>query len=149
MSHPIFHMLGVMFAALTLTSGCGRGVRLAPVAPPAASPVSQVVIELAPEVRGKKERVLRKHYVMEAMGVALRQSVAVGGQDQLVVVIKGFRSGHWGPTSLDVVADVVTPDGTVKARYSAQARSMAGSRRNRIQKVAQKVVWDLVDQMPR
>ena len=149
MKHRIFRPLLMIAAVTLLAPACGRGVRLAPVAPPVAAPVTQVVIDLAPKIRGKKERILRKYYVMEAMGVALRQSISTGGDHQLVVLIKGFRTGHWGPTVLDVVADVVAPDGKVTARYAATARSMAGSRRNRIQKVAQKVIFDLTGQMRR
>ncbi len=144
--------LGLVIALVSSTAvaaGCSRGIRVRPVTPAAQAPVSAVVVELGPKIVGKKEKLLVNYRVMEEMGVALRGSTAPGGNAQLVATITHFRTGSWGPTVMRVVAKLIGPRNRMLARYEARSASAFGSRRSRIQKVAQQIVTQLVLQMRR
>jgi len=144
-----FLRLTLLLAVAAPTVACSSAIRVNPIAPPAAMQVSAVVVQLAPEVKGKKENILRKVRAQEAVGLALRDSTMPGGDNQLVVTITNFRTGRWGPTVFGATAELVAPNNQVLGTYRAIARSSRGSRRARIQRCAQKVVLTLVQQMPR
>ena len=125
--------------SLFFLGSCGS-LTLRPASPMNSTMVSSINVEYGSELDDRKIAVLDRYKMKDVFIAALQSSVDAGSDSTLRITITAFRTGGYGPTTMNATAEVLDASGAVSTSVEVNSvsvmRGVAGVAQEVVDKIA-------------